>query len=127
MQQAISEEIIKIQAKGVLTIPKTLRNNFLGDNSLVRIKKERNKLIIEPVQVIPYPVRKYTDNEIEEFIDYDKKESAELKTIRPKGKRISAGKYLLNLVKKARKMSRKIKTKAPADLSSRIDHYLYRK
>lgn len=78
MQQTI-DEIIKIQAKGVLTIPKTLRENFMEDNSLVRIKKEKGRLIIEPVRTLPYPVRSYTDNEIEEFIALDKEESKQLK------------------------------------------------
>lgn len=78
MQQTI-EEIIKIQAKGVLTIPKNLRKNFMEDNSLVRIKKERGKIIIEPVRTLPYPVRTYTDREIEEFINFDKEESEKLK------------------------------------------------
>lgn len=123
MQQAISEEIIKLQAKGVLTIPKNLRKNFMEDNSLVRIKKKRGKIIIEPVQALPYPVRKYTDNDIEEFISLDNKETNEMR--QTKRNKISASEYLLNLAKRAEKMSRKIKTKAPADLSSRIDHYLY--
>ncbi len=125
MQQSITEEIIKLQAKGVLTIPKNLRKDFMEDNSLVKIKKEKGKLILEPVQALPYPVRRYTDNDVGEFIDLDNTETNELRQTRRNGKKISAGEYLLNLAKRAEKMSRKIKTKAPADLSSRIDHYLY--
>lgn len=49
------------------------------------------------------------------------------KVIKANGKKISAGEYLLSLAKGAGKISRKIKTKAPADLSRRIDHYLYGK
>lgn len=79
MQQSISEEIIKLQAKGVLTIPKNLRKNFIDDNSLVLIKKEKGRLIIEPVRTLPYSVRSYTDREIAEFIALDKEESKELK------------------------------------------------
>ncbi|MBI4991292.1 hypothetical protein HZB96_04335 [Candidatus Gottesmanbacteria bacterium] len=47
--------------------------------------------------------------------------------VKANGKKISASEYLLDLAKKAEKLSKKIKTKAPADLSSRIDHYLYGK
>lgn len=126
MQQTI-EEIIKIQAKGVLTIPKNLRKNFLGDNSLVRIRKENGRLILEPVLPIPYPIRKYTVAEIKEFIDLDKLETQELKKSARLGKKISGGEFLLDLAKQAEKLSKKIKTKAPADLSRRIDHYLYGK
>lgn len=79
MQQSISEDIIKIQNKGVLTIPKGLRAGLLADNTLVRIKKEKGRLIIEPLRTLPYPVRSYTDSEIKAFIATDRKDSRELK------------------------------------------------
>lgn len=80
MQMIAFEDLIKIQPKGVLTIPKKIRQ-FIGleDNNIARIKIEKGKLIIEPVRTLPYPVRSYNDQEIEEFFELDKKESKELR------------------------------------------------
>lgn len=79
MQLAPFEEIIKIQNKGVLTIPKKLRVGSFEDNSLVRIKKEKGRLIIEQVRTLPYPTRSYTDEEVESFLVLDKVDTKELK------------------------------------------------
>ena len=40
-------------------------------------------------------------------------------------KKISGGEFLISLARKAEKLSIKMKTKAPTDLSSHTDHYLY--
>lgn len=74
MQQSVFDDIIKLQNKGVLTIPKKFRMDFLEENGLVRIIKEKGRLIIEPVRTLPYPVRRYTDKEVEEFIKMDRHE-----------------------------------------------------
>lgn len=80
MQQIIQEEIVKIQPKGLLTIPKSLRLRLgFVENSLVRVKEEKGRLIMEAVRTLPYSVRSYTDDEIEGFIKLDKKQSKELK------------------------------------------------
>lgn len=80
MQQIIREEIIKIQPKGLLTIPKSLRLRLgFVENSLVRVKEEKGRLIMEAVRTIPYPVRSYTDDEIDQFLKLDQKETRELK------------------------------------------------
>jgi len=80
MQQTTREEIIKIQPKGILTIPKNLRLSLgFVDNSLVRVKEEKGRLIMEAVRTLPYPVRSYTDDEIGSFLELDKKQSKELK------------------------------------------------
>lgn len=80
MQQIIQEEIIKIQPKGLLTIPKNLRLRLgFVDNSLVRVKEEKGRLIMEAVRTLPYPVRSYTHDEIEGFFKLDESESKELK------------------------------------------------
>lgn len=80
MQQTIQEEIIKIQPKGLLTIPKNLRLRLgFVDNSLVRVKEEKGRLIMEAVRTIPYPARSYTDDEINGFFELDKNESKGLK------------------------------------------------
>lgn len=80
MQQILSEEIIKIQSKGVITIPKDLRDQLgLKENAFARIKKEKGRLIIEPVRILPYSVRSYTEREIDEFLKEDRKDSNQLK------------------------------------------------
>lgn len=80
MQTQPLEELTKIQAKGVLTIPKKLRiKTGITDNSIVRMKEEKGKIIIEPVRTLPYPVRSYTDKEVQEFFALDEGETKELK------------------------------------------------
>lgn len=78
--QTIADEIVKIQPRGLFTIPKKLRIRLgLSDNSLVKVKEEKGKLIVEPMRALPYPVRSYTDEDIREFIELDKKESEALR------------------------------------------------
>ncbi len=80
MQQISQEEIVRIQPKGLVTIPKKMRQNLaMAENSLMRIKQEKGRLILEPVRTLPYPVRSYTEDEVKEFIESDKKESKVLK------------------------------------------------
>lgn len=74
------EQIIQFQPKGLVTIPKRLREAVgLGERAIARIKQERGRLIIEPVRTLPYPVRSYTNSEIKEFIELDRQESSQLK------------------------------------------------
>lgn len=73
------QEIIKVQSRGLITIPRRFRDRDFGENSFVRVKKEGGKLVLEPVQVIGYSARKYTDREVGEFFDLDDKESARLR------------------------------------------------
>lgn len=74
------EELVKIQARGLLTIPKRFRQDlFLEENSLARLKKEKGRLIIEPVRTLPYPVRSYMNEDLKDFLELDKKESKKLK------------------------------------------------
>jgi len=80
MQQIIQEEIVRIQSKGLITIPKTFRVKLgLEESTLARVKTEKGRLIIEPVRMISYPVRSYSDREIKEFLEEDKKETKELR------------------------------------------------
>ncbi len=80
MQVIPIEQIVKIQPKGLITIPKKFRRDLgLEENSLARVKKERGRLIIEPVRTLPYPVRTYTDQELEEFVAFDKEQTEELR------------------------------------------------
>jgi len=80
MQLLPLEDIVKMQPKGLVTIPKKLRESIgITENDLVRVRTDRGRLTIEPVRTLPYPVRSYTDTELREFIDLDKKESAALR------------------------------------------------
>ena len=74
------EEIVKIQPKGLFTIPKRFRTGLFEENGLARVRKEKGRLILEPVRTLPYPVRSYTDQEIDEFLELDANETKKLKT-----------------------------------------------
>jgi len=74
------QDYIKLQPRGVFTVPKNLRKGLFEENNLAKISRVGRKLIIEPVRVLEYPVRNYTDQEVEEYITEDAKESKKLKT-----------------------------------------------
>lgn len=71
--------IAQLQPRGYLTIPAVFRRDWNLTDGLVRITKNQSQLIIEPVRVLPYPVRSYTPAEVKEFLDEDAKETYELK------------------------------------------------
>lgn len=82
MPQAASafEKYIRVQPKGLITIPKKLRQDLsINEQSIVKIKREGNKLIIESVRPISYPVRSYSKKEIKKFLTYDATQTKELK------------------------------------------------
>lgn len=80
-QMMFPEEIAKIQPRGILTIPKKLRRSMgLTDNTLVKISGNKYRLVIEPVRTIPYPVRSYTADEVDDFLESDAQESKKLET-----------------------------------------------
>lgn len=75
----VIQEIVKVQNKGLITIPKIFREEIgLRKNDLIRVKKEKGRLILEPVRTLPYPVRTYSDSEIKEFLELDAKETQKL-------------------------------------------------
>ena len=80
MQTTSFEDIVKLQPKGLLTIPKKARQAVgFDEDGFVRIRVDRGRILIEPVRVLPYPVRRYTNEEIEKFFALDDKESEELR------------------------------------------------
>lgn len=80
MQQAITEDIVKMQPKGLLTIPKRFREELgFEEDGLVRVKQEKGRIVLEPVRILDYPVRSYTKEEIDEFFKLDRKETKALK------------------------------------------------
>ena len=74
-------EYVKLQKRGNMTVPKSLRA-LLGfkENELVRMSEDNGKLVVEPVKTLTYNVRSYTDEEVEDFFELDAKETKELKT-----------------------------------------------
>lgn len=80
MQTITYEEIVKVQAKGLMTIPKKIRNDFgFEENGLARFKKTDGMLILEPVRTLSYPVRTYTSGDLSDFFALDEKETKDLK------------------------------------------------
>ena len=72
--------IVRVQSKGLITIPKDYREEIgLEESDFVRVRKKAQQIIIEPVRVLPYPVRSYTKKELDEFLKLDEKESKKLK------------------------------------------------
>jgi len=80
MQSYSEEEIVNILPKGLITIPKRFRRELGFDEpGLARIKKEKGRLVIEPLRTLPYRVRSYRDQEIEEFLKLDREDSDKLR------------------------------------------------
>ena len=83
MQTTPFEDIVKLQPKGLITIPKKIRDSVgIAERGLLRIRADRGKITIEPVRTLPYPVRSYTDKELAEFIALDEKEGKELRRLK---------------------------------------------
>ncbi len=83
MQTIPIEDIIKVQPKGLITIPKKMRDAIgLMGRGLVRIRADQGKITVEPVYTLSYPVRHYTDEEIEEFFAFDEEQT---RLVRKKG------------------------------------------
>lgn len=79
MQTVSYEEIVKLQPRGVFTLPKKLREGLFDENGLARIIRTGRKLVIEPIRTLSYQARSYTDKEVQEFFDLDEKETKALK------------------------------------------------
>lgn len=74
------EQMVRIQNKGLVTIPKILRDSVgLNENDLVRVRGSKGRIILEPVRVLPYQVRSYTNANLDSFFELDKKESEGLR------------------------------------------------
>lgn len=80
MQTILIEDIIKMQPKGIITIGKKLRQAVgLTDRGLLHAKAINGSIILEPLYTTPYPVRTFSDEEINEWLELDKKEGEELR------------------------------------------------
>jgi AbrB family looped-hinge helix DNA binding protein len=79
------EAWLKVLAKGMVTLPKKWRDELgIENGSLVKARKEGNKLIIEvqPRKLAPYRV--YSDAEIDEFPKEDQLSEALFQKIQNK-------------------------------------------
>ena len=77
---------------------KKLRTTLgLSDNSLVRVKKEKGRLVVEPVRTFPYSVRSYTEEDIKQFIELDKKHLLILQKVVKQFKIVSPGELIATL------------------------------
>jgi bifunctional DNA-binding transcriptional regulator/antitoxin component of YhaV-PrlF toxin-antitoxin module len=77
------EDILKIQPRGVLTIPKKLRDvSGISENSLVKIRADKGRLILESVRTLPYPVRSYKKDDLKDFFELDDQETNMLKKMK---------------------------------------------
>jgi bifunctional DNA-binding transcriptional regulator/antitoxin component of YhaV-PrlF toxin-antitoxin module len=73
---SIQQQIVRVQEKGLITIPVAFRKSLgLKKDCFAKIYKEKGRLILEPVSMLPYPVRSYTNEEIAEFVKLDRKET----------------------------------------------------
>jgi AbrB family looped-hinge helix DNA binding protein len=74
------EDIVKLQPKGLITIPKKLRTAIgLKGSDVLRLRAVNGQITLEPVHVLPYQVRSYSDKEVNEFLALDQVETTELK------------------------------------------------
>jgi len=68
--------VVKPLPKGQITIPATFRKQLeIDENTLLDVSIKEGELIIKPLKSIPTKyLRKYTDKEIESFLEEDKLE-----------------------------------------------------
>lgn len=66
------EEWLKVLGKGMVTIPKSWREELgIEGGDILKAKKEGNRVVIEPQKMKRAPYRIYTDSEIDEFLKED--------------------------------------------------------
>lgn len=69
-QDRIQEEWVNILAKGIITIPKKMREKVgIKEGDVAKVKVQGKKIIIEPRDEVPY--RTFTKKQIEEWLKED--------------------------------------------------------
>mgnify|MGYP001559891256 CR=1 FL=1 len=67
------QTLVRIQPKGLITLPKKIRDQLnLSENSHLRISVQGGKVVLDPLQARSFPIRIYTDAEIDQFLKDDK-------------------------------------------------------
>lgn len=70
--------IIQVRDKGQVTIPKMIRQKVgVKDGAIMIVFIESGRIILERAGITPYPIREYTDQEIEQFIKDDQLNDAQ--------------------------------------------------
>ncbi len=68
------------QPKGQITLPKKLRDKYgIKPGVPVKISDAKGAILVEPVRILPYPVRQYTTSEVGEFLKLDEEETKKIK------------------------------------------------
>jgi AbrB family looped-hinge helix DNA binding protein len=66
------EEWLKVLGKGMVTIPKSWREELgIESGDILKAKKEGDRVVIRPQKMKRAPYRIYTDSEIDEFLKED--------------------------------------------------------
>lgn len=84
-QQLLSqEEFLRVLTKGMITLPKSWREELqIQEGTFIKAKKIVNKIIIEPIQK-PVPYRIYSQKELKQFLKDDKLSKKEMDKIKKK-------------------------------------------
>lgn len=69
------------QPRGQITLPIKYREKYgIVPGVPVRISDTGEGIRVDPVRIVSYPVRRYTDSEIDEFLKLDAKETKKIKS-----------------------------------------------
>lgn len=78
--------VVKPLSKGQITIPAEFRRRLdIGKDTLLQLTLKERKIEIVPMQLVPLgegPLREYTDEEIEHFLEEDRLDSETLAKVR---------------------------------------------
>ena len=73
--------LVMPQPRGQITLPKKFRNKYgIKPGVPVRVLDADGGIRVEPVRIVSYPVRQYADEEVEEFLNLDAKETKRVKS-----------------------------------------------
>jgi len=73
--------LVMPQPRGQITLPKKFRVKYgIKPGVPVKILDAGGGIRVEPVRVVSYPVRQYTDKEVVEFLKLDAKETKRIKS-----------------------------------------------
>lgn len=65
--------IVRARKKGQITLPKLVRERVgIEPDTPLGIAVSRGKVILEPLAIAPYPTRRYTRKQLEQFVRDDK-------------------------------------------------------
>lgn len=80
---------LKVLGKGMITLPKIWREELgIKEGEVVLARKEKSKIIIEPLREREIPYRVYSQKELEQFLKDDELSSELSKKIKAKLKKL---------------------------------------